>query len=73
MDAASKILTELFICLELIWLVLYALLMMAVLGQSGVTPPGQGGQGQVQNRVIGGSVSSPNAWPWQVNTMICDR
>ncbi|XP_036436200.1 elastase-1-like [Colossoma macropomum] len=40
-----------------------------VLGQS-VVPFNQGGQGQGQNRVIGGSVTSPNAWPWQVSLRV---
>ncbi|XP_036436961.1 elastase-1-like [Colossoma macropomum] len=40
-----------------------------VLGQS-VVPFNQAGQGQGQNRVIGGSVSIPNAWPWQVSLRV---
>ncbi|KAL6464004.1 hypothetical protein MHYP_G00283950 [Metynnis hypsauchen] len=39
-----------------------------VLGQSGVAPPGQ--SGQVQTRVVGGSVTTPNAWPWQVSLRV---
>ncbi|KAI4889016.1 hypothetical protein NFI96_027272, partial [Prochilodus magdalenae] len=37
-----------------------------VLGDSGVVLFGQG-QKQGQTRVVGGAVTSPNAWPWQVS------
>uniref|UniRef100_A0A3B4BTE8 pancreatic elastase n=1 Tax=Pygocentrus nattereri TaxID=42514 RepID=A0A3B4BTE8_PYGNA len=55
-------------CLKLVWLILHVLFTMAVLGQSGVAPPGKGGQ--VQTRVVGGSVTTPNAWPWQVSLRV---